>query len=301
MNLRNIDLNLLVVLEAILSEQGVSQAARRMHLSQSALSHGLARLRDLLDDALLVRVGQRMELTPRAQALLPEVRRVLSQIGELIRADQRFDPRLIDRIVHVGASDWVAQGLLSRLAAALGDEAPCLRLHVHHSGRVDAPDLLRAGKLDLALGVFPAPTAGIEIRTLLEDPYTCARSTPVPSHRPPTLEDYLAATHVNVLVQGDTLGGVDAVLSRSGLKRDIRVTVAHFYAALSVAGQTRHWFTGPRGLIQAHARRLGLHTFEPPVSLPPMGIQMAWSSRTQGDACLDWLRLRLTEIGRGES
>ncbi len=293
MNLRDIDLNLLVVLEAILAEQGVSQAARRMHLSQSALSHGLARLRRLLDDPLLVRVGRHMELTPKAQELRPQVRKVLAHIEALMGSSQPFDPAQVERVIHIGASDWVASNLLAQLASVLSREAPGLRLHIHHSGRVDAPDQLRAGKLDLALGIFPSATADLTMTTLREDPYVCARRRSKTTARAPTLAEYLASTHVNVLVQGDTLAGVDAVLARQGLKRDIRITVAHFQAALTICAQTPHWFTGPESLIKSQAKGLNLQVVDPPLTLPPLNTQMAWSARTEGDVCLAWLRERL--------
>ena len=296
MNLRHIDLNLLIVLEAILSEQGVSQAARRMHLTQSALSHGLARLREYFDDPLLVRVGRRMELTPKAQSMLPEVQRVLAQIEALVQTSHVFDPHSVDRLVHIGASDWVSGGLLAQLSGALSQEAPQLQLHIHHSGRVDAPEQLRSGKLDLALGIFPSSTADLVMTTLSEEPYVCARRNTGSLPSGLTLEDYLAATHVNVLVQGETLAGVDGVLARQGLKRDIKITVAHFQAAMVMASQTPHWFTGPESLIRAQAKALGLRVFPPPLALPPICTQLAWSVRTEGDACLSWLRQRLMAL-----
>jgi DNA-binding transcriptional LysR family regulator len=290
MNLRHVDLNLLVVLEAILSEQGVSKAARRMHLSQSALSHGLARLRDLVGDPLLVRVGRTMELTPKAQALLPEVRQVLAQIETLVGTTQVFDPRRVERVVHLGASDWVSSSVLAGLAGTLEEEAPGLRLHIHHCGRVDAPELLRSGKLDLALGIFPSATSDLDLITLREEPYVCTRRAECTEPQPTSLQEFLSATHVNVLVQGDTLGGVDSVLARQGLRRDIRVTVAHFQAALIVSSQTSHWFTGPESLIRSAIKDLGLQVFAPPLPLPLLTTQMAWSNRTETDACLVWLR-----------
>ena len=132
--------------------------------------------------------------------------------------------------------------------------------------------------------------------TLHEEPYVCARRATGPLPSDVSLENYLAATHVNVLVQGETLAGVDGILARQGLKRDIKITVAHFQAALVMASQTPHWFTGPESLIRAQAQTLGLQVFPPPLALPPICTQLAWSARTEGDACLTWMRQRLMDL-----
>ncbi len=290
MDLRRIDLNLLIVFEAIVAEASVSRAARRLHLSQSAMSHSLMRLREAFGDPILVRHGRRMEATPRALAALPEVRSVLSRVGRLFAHGGRFDPALADRVLHIGASDFAAATVLPEVVRRVRAEAPSLRLRILHAGRVDAPVMLRSGQLDLALGVFNNLTADLCSSPLREDPYRCAMAADAPAGAPATEEEYLARGHVNVLVQGDVLGLIDEALARRGKSRIIPVTVAHFSSALALLAGTDLIYTGPADLFRMYPATPGLRLFAPPVSLPAFPTQMAWSARSDQDEGLRWLR-----------
>jgi DNA-binding transcriptional LysR family regulator len=297
MDLRRIDLNLLVVFEAIVSEASVSRAARRLHLSQSALSHSLMRLREAFGDPILVRQGRSMEATPRALAALPEVRSLLTQVGRLFAHGGRFDPATTDRILHIGASDFAAATVLPRVVQRIRQEAPSLRLRVLHAGRGDAPAMLRSGQLDLALGVFNNLTADLCTLPLQEDAYLCAVAADSPTPQPDTEEAYLSGEHVNVLVQGDVLGLIDEALARRGKSRLIAVTVAHFGTALALLRGTDLIYTGPARLLLGHDG-LGLRTFVPPVCLPAFPTQMAWSQRSDQDEALRWLRAAIASAAR---
>ena len=290
MDLRRIDLNLLVSFEAIVSEASVSRAARRLHLSQSALSHSLMRLREAFGDPILVRHGRGMEATPRALAALPEVRSLLAQVGRLFAHGGRFDPATADRILHIGASDLAAATVLPRVVQRVRVDAPSLRLRVFHAGRVDAPGMLRSGQLDLALGVFNNLTADLCTRPLLEDEYRCAVAADSPRPIPRTEQEYLSREHINVLVQGDVLGLIDEALARRGKTRNIVVTVAHFGAAIALLSGTDLVYTGPAGIFSAAAAEGLVRTFEPPVALPAFPTQMAWSQRSDQDEGLRWMR-----------
>ncbi|MES2973927.1 MAG: LysR family transcriptional regulator [Pseudomonadota bacterium] len=288
MDLSRIDLNLLVVFEAVVSEGSVSRAARRLHLSQSALSHSLARLRDAFGDPILVRNGRAMEVTPRALAALPEVRSLLVQVGRLFAHGGRFDPATADRSVHIGASDHASAQVLPALVARIRAEAPGIRLRVHHAGRFDAPDMLRSGRLDLALGVFNNLTADLGSQPLLSEPYMCAVSRSGVAPVPLTQKAYLEAEHINVLVQGDTLGLIDEALARQGLARRIALTVPHFSTALALLADAPLVYTGPAGLFKGHPKNL--RVFKPPIDLPQFRTQLAWSQRNENDEGLRWLR-----------
>jgi DNA-binding transcriptional LysR family regulator len=298
MDLRRIDLNLLIVFEAIVAEASVSRAARRLHLSQSAMSHSLRRLREAFGDPILVRQGRRMEATPRALAALPEVRSLLSRVGRLFAHGGRFDPAATDRILHIGASDFAAAIVLPRVVARIRAQAPALRLRVFHAGRVDAPGMLRSGQLDLALGVFNNLTADLCSSPLLEDEYLCAIASDSASPPPATEAEYLAREHINVLVQGDVLGLIDEALARRGKARIIPVTVAHFSSALALLAGGDLIYTGPAGLFRMPAGRAGIRTFAPPLALPAFPTQMAWSRRSEQDEGLRWIRDRITASAR---
>lgn len=288
MNLRRIDLNLLVVFEAVVTEASVSRAAHRLHLTQSAMSHALSRLRDAFGDAILERNGRTMRATPRALAMLPEVRALLTQAGRLFAQGGRFDPATVERHVHIGTSDYAAITVLAGRLAEVQRDAPAMHLKLHHAGRVDAPAMLRSGQIDLAFGVLNNLTPDLATVPLLDEPYLCAVSPGQPT--PATLDDYLLADHLNVMVQGDTLGLVDEALAQKGLARRIALTVPHFETAVALLAGTRMLLTAPAGLLQPAAAQGRVALFEPPLVLPAFRTQMAWARRTEDDEGLRWLR-----------
>jgi DNA-binding transcriptional LysR family regulator len=296
MNLRRIDLNLLVVFEAVVAEGSVSRAARRLHLSQPALSHSLARLREAFGDPILVRHGRGMEATAVALAALPEVRAILAQVSRVFSHAGRFDPARSERTVHLGVSDYATVAVLPKVFARIRREAPALRLHLHHAGRTDVPGLLRAGQLDLALGVFNTLTADLASMPLLEEPYLCAMAGARP---PKTQQEYLDAEHLNVLVSGDTLGLVDEALARRGLARRIVLTVPHFAAAPALLAGTGLVYTGPAGFLKQAGMARALRCAPVPLELPPFRTQLAWPLRTQDDEALRWLRSCFSEAFAG--
>lgn len=288
MSLRRVDLNLLVVFEAVVAEGNVSRAARRLHLSQSAVSHALARLRDAFGDPVLVRHGRRMEPTPVALAALPEVRTLLAQVNRLLAHGGRFEPIRAERTVRMGVSDYATVAVLPEVFARIRREAPALRLHLHHAGRSDVPGWLRSGQLDLALGVFNTLSADLACMPLLEEPYLCAVGSG--ARLPRSEREYLEAEHLNVLVSGDALGLVDEALARRGLARRIALTVPHFAAAPALLTGTGLVYTGPAGMLRQPALKRMLHCGPAPLELPPFRTQLAWSLRTEQDEALRWLR-----------
>ncbi len=289
MNLRRLDLNLLVVFEAVVAEASVSRAAHRLHLTQPALSHALARLRTAFGDPILVRKGRTMQATPRALATLPEVRALLSQVGRLFAQGGRFDPATAERQLHIGVSDYAATAVLAPCLARIQREAPAMRLRLHHAGRVDAPGMLRSGQLDLALGVFNTLTADLDTLPLRDEPYRCAVARVHRMPMPLSLDAYLQADHLNVLVQGEALGLIDEALAQRGLTRRIVLTVAHFGVALPLLAASPMVLTAPAGLLHAVAAAQ-MDTCDPPVALPPFRTQMAWARRSDEDEALRWLR-----------
>lgn len=295
MSLRRIDLNLLVVFEAIVAEASVSRAARRLHLSQPALSHALGRLREAFGDPILVRQGRAMEATPVALAALPEVRAILAQVGRLLSHGGRFDPATSERSVHIGASDHAAVTVLARVLPRIRLEAPSLRLRVLHAGRSDAPALLRSGQLDLALGVFNTLTADLQSVPLLEEHYLCAVARGRGIRPPATVVSYLAAEHLNVLVQGDALGLIDEALAVRGQARRIVLTVPHFAAAPALLAGSNMVYTGPESLLRRTGVASTLRIAAAPIELPPFRTQLAWSQRTEQDEGLRWLRDCITQ------
>ena len=170
-DLRRIDLNLLVILDALLSEQHVTRAAERLHLSQPAVSHALARLRDLLGDPLLVRQGGALVPTARALELAAPLAEALAQVQALL-APNRFDPASAKRRFRVAMSDYSAAIFLPGLVRTLRREAPGIDLQIVQASREGMVDGVLNGDLDLAAGVFPDMPAELRTTPLFEEHYT---------------------------------------------------------------------------------------------------------------------------------
>lgn len=171
-DLRRIDLNLLVILDALLSEQHVTRAAERLHLSQPAVSHALARLRDLLGDALLVRQGSSLVPTARALELAMPLAEALAQVQALLEPN-RFDPASAKRTFRVAMSDYSAAIFLPGLVRTLRREAPGIDLQIIQASREGMLDGVLNGDIDLAAGVFPTCLPSCAARRCLKS-ITCA-------------------------------------------------------------------------------------------------------------------------------
>ena len=206
MDLRRLDLNLLVVFDAVVGERSVSRAADRLALTQPAVSHALARLRQACGDDIVVKRGRAMVPTPKAVALQQEVRAILVRAQRVFAMSSVFDPARSRRHFHVGCSDHAAVTLLEPVLGHLLAAAPHVRLQLMHVGRTHAADMIRAGALDLALGVLNSADDAIAVKTLREVPYVCVARAGHPAlRRGLTFERYLAAEHLQVLVQSGAL------------------------------------------------------------------------------------------------
>lgn len=290
MDFRRLDLNLLVVFDAVLSERSVTRAAERLALTQPAVSHALSRLRAACGDPIVVRQGHGMVPTPKAVALHPEVRALLARAQRVFSLSSAFDPRQSQRQFHIGCSDHAAQALLGPVLPALLRDAPGVRLQLLHAGRSNAADMIRAGALDLALGVFNSADDTIEVRTVRESPYVCLMRAghPLAGGRF-TLARYLAAQHLQVLVQPGAFGGIDQTLARLGHERDIRLVAPHFGAALGLLHGTDLVLTVPDDLAPGARLPPGLLRRAVPFDLDPFRHQIAMSRRANDDPGVAWL------------
>lgn len=201
-DLRRIDLNLLVILDALLSEQHVTRAAERLHLSQPAVSHALARLRDLLGDPLLVRQGGGLVATARALELAAPLADALAQVQSLL-APNRFDPASARRTFRLAMSDYGAALLLPGLARALREQAPGIDLVISHASREGMQEGVLSGEIDLAAGVFPDLPAELRSTPLFEEHYAClVDRDSLPPGGVLDLPTYLARPHVLLEMRG---------------------------------------------------------------------------------------------------
>lgn len=295
-DLRRIDLNLLLTLHALLSEQHVSRAALRLHRSQPAVSHALAQLRELFADPLLVRRGGRLQLTARAEALHAPLQEALQQLDGLL-GTPGFEPARARRTFRLAMSDYGARVVLPALMRLLRREAPGIDLVVSQGSREAMLGQLIDGEADLALGVFPELPTEMAQQVLFEESFVClAERTSLPPRGGLALEAWLARPHVLVAVRPGIDNEIDQALASLGARRRIALTLPHWGVAQSLIAGTDLVLTVARRSLAGARLDPALRQFAPPLAISPFAFAQAWHSRRDGDAGHRWLRARIQAL-----
>jgi len=296
--LNGVDLNLVLALDALLAERHVTRAAARLGLTQSAASHALARLRDLIGDPLLVR-GARgvMVPTPRAEALAPQIHRVLSDLAGALRGEA-FDPATAKRTFRIGASDYVDLVLLPRLIERVSRLAPSVDIWIH-SFVNHGDEELAAGQIDLAIGLpqGPARAAGSYEKVLFDESFTCiVRGGHALAGSRMTLARYCAASHLMVAPRSLPGSFVDTALAELGKTRRIALAVPHFLVVPYIVAGSDLVATLPNRVAGLFIETLGLATMPPPIQIPKFQLVAAWHERNHHDAPHRWLREQILAV-----
>jgi DNA-binding transcriptional LysR family regulator len=295
MRLESFDLNLLVAFDALLDERSVSGAARRLNLTQSAMSAALKRLREALGDPILSQHGKAMVPTPHALALAPEVSATLDALRRLTSPSAGFVPMTSSRIFRVAASDYIATVVLGPLIKALESEAPSVRLDISLPAD-DTPARLAKGEYDLVLTPEDFIEPGHPAELLFEEAHVvvgCARNALFAA--PMTREAFASAGHVAVRIDGRNTH-IENELDRLGLVRRIEVHAPSFIQAPWLLPGTRRIALMHERLARLMAPLLGLSIAEMPFALPPMREMMQFHATRAQDAGLRWLRERLSAL-----
>jgi DNA-binding transcriptional LysR family regulator len=298
-NLGQIDLNLLVALDALLAEQSTTKAGARLGLTQPAVSRALGRLRVLFDDPLLVRGPRGLVPTERAAALAEPVRRVLAEVARVIGNAPRFEPASARRTFRIGMIDYAEMLLLPALAARLAREAPSVDVGVRplYAGAYEA---LEEGRLDAAVGVFvDTPPAGIKRRKLFDERFVCLLRRGHPAlARPLDLGAFVSLAHAVVAPRGLKDGGfVDDALARLGQRRRVALRFPHFLVAPHVIASSDLVVTIAERIARRFADLLPLSVVEPPLAIDRFSVHLLWHERHDADPGNAWLRSLLAELG----
>lgn len=298
-NLSAIDLNLLVVLEAILQEHSATRAAARLHVTQSAISSALRRLRELFGDPLMVRTRHGFVPTQRALQLAPELERVLAGARALLAPAER-DPSRVPRTFSVAATDAISVVIIPRLLPAMRRHMPLARLRLITVEQAFATDGLARGEVDLLIGIPPTLPAGCSYEPLYEDEIVCVTRADHPAFRRSkrlTLDLYTSLPHVGVALFGTPDDRVDRALARIARTRKIALTVPHFSSIPYAVAHSDCVAILGRRLAQVYAKPFGLRIHTPPVPLPQLTVQQIWHNRSTHDPGL----LRLRELLRAST
>lgn len=289
MNLRNADLNLLVVLNALLEERSVTRAAMRLGMSQPAASRALARLRALFSDALLVDGPEGYLLTARAEEMSPTLRSILAGASELLDG-RTFDPMQSAIPVRLTMLDLEAAVLAPRLIARLAEQAPSVNIEVVPPGPRPL-EALEADLVDTMIGVVEDAPAGIRKRSLYQDHFvTQMRAGHPAAGSDLTLERYLELEHVMVSTTGTGVSWVDEALTRLGKQRRVKVRVPSFFAAVEIAARSNLVMTLPASLARTAADMRRFVMAAPPLDLGHLDMSLVWHARYQDAPRHVWLR-----------
>lgn len=297
--LSSVDLNLLLALEALLHAGNVTAAGRRIGLSQPAMSHALARLRDLLGDPLLVREGRSMRRTALGERLLPRLRELLAEIEAILLGHRRFVPSESARSFRIATNDYCGALLVPPVLADVRRTAPGIKLEFFaYRGYAPVHELV-LGELDLAIGVFLHVDGRLAAAELFRDGFACVvrRGNPRVGKQL-TLERYIELDHALITSPDYGPGVVDVALSARGLRRNVVARVPHFLVAPALIAKSDLILTLPKRVARIAARTHGLRVLAPPLELASFAVQMVWPAGSESDAGSLWLRGRMVEAAK---
>lgn len=310
LNFRTLDLNLLRVLDEVLSERSLTRAARNLSLTQPAVSNAMRRLRDALGDELVQRKGQGIEPTARALVIWPAVREALQQLQASL-SPSRFEPASATMTFVIAMSDATAGELIPGLVRTLEREAPGVSIHTAPLTTRDPRALLDEAAVDLAVGYFPAVMADLTARAqvgravnfqhqrLYDGEYVCVMRQGHPlASGPLTLDRFCAARHLLVSFSGQAFGFVDEALEAEGRQRRVVLTVNQFFTAARVVAYSDLLTVLPRHFLglTGNADQLEVRTL--PLKAPTVHVDALWHRRAHADAGHRWLRQTVMQAAR---
>lgn len=300
MHLNGLDLNLLVVLDALFTERNVTRTSERIHLSQSATSAALGRLREFFEDDLLIPVGRKMVLTPRAEGLVGPVRDLILRTKALIGPDSSFDPRQSTRSFKIMMSDYAATVLMPEIVARMEDRAPGITIEI--LSLLDSP-LRAVERGDIDLLIFPremvkAPHHPCE--DLFHENYVCIAWTKNPLvGNKLSLKQYLALGHVGFRARIQEAPTLDTLaVEKLGYDRRIEIFATAFNLVPELIVGTRRIATVHRRLAIKHAAFLPIKLLKPPIDIPPFTEAIYWHKYRDSDTGIRWLRKVIHEAAR---
>lgn len=291
----DIDLNLLVALDALLRERSVTAAARRLGLSTSAMSRTLTRLRMAIADPILVQAGRGLVPTPHALAIADQVHALKDSVETVLSPPSTIEIRDVRREFTIRANEAFVLIYAAALSAAVSSAAPGIRLRfAPRSDKEVQP--LREAAVDLDIGVLPRDSGELRCQALFEDRYVGLARTghPILDADEISLKHYAAWGHVLFSPQAELAGPVDRVLAELAIQRDVRLIVPSFPAVIAVVAASDLIGEIPRSYINSAATSQ-IQTFDLPVAIPSINVVQAWHPRMDADPVHRWLRALVFE------
>jgi DNA-binding transcriptional LysR family regulator len=293
MDTKNLDLNLLLALEALLDEQNVTRAAARLHISQPALSSRLARLRHLFGDELLLPAHRGMTPTAKARELRAPLCQSLHELRSIIDGHKKFEPQTDALTVSIAASDYVQHTALIPLVLGLRAMAPNVRVALRVIDGAALSRQMVKGDVDLAMMTPDPSQKELRTRKLFDETYLCiARKAHPRIRRQLTLKLFCELEHVVVSPRGGGFSGpTDDALAAQGLQRKVVLSAAHFLFVPEIVAKSDLIALVPARMAQGMT---AVQVFAPPLAIRGFQVAMFWHDRTHSHPGYRWLRERLT-------
>ena len=315
-NFANLDLNLLRVFDALFEERSVTRAGSRLHVTQSAVSHALARLRDILDDELFIKSPDGMTPTVKARAVGPRLRAGLLQLQAALTVDA-FDPAAVEHHYTIAADAYACAVLLPSVVGRIRANAPGVDIRIT-PGVADIAEALDTGRVDLAISGYGRVPERLGLRELLRDRLVWVLRADHPLAREKlTLERLASLPHLVRAVTDERMEAMDGMIVEHGLERrvaqdgdgaladalagigrprQVRLTVPSTHAALAIVGETDLAALVPWRMAAGWADHYRLKWMEPPYPGPETQLSMVWHLGLGNDPALTWLRDTIAEV-----
>ncbi|MDP3795641.1 MAG: LysR family transcriptional regulator [Polaromonas sp.] len=291
MELKDIDLNLLVIFNQLLTERKVSKVAENLGLGQPAVSNALARLRKLFGDELFLRTSTGMQPTPFADQLAESIGYALGMIHGAVNARNSFDPATSKRTFSIGMTDIGEIYFLPPLMEKIQKVAPAVSISTVRNTSINLKDSMEAGHVDLAIGLLPQLKAGFFQQRLFTQQYVCMFRQGHPLDKKKIQpSDFFAADHVAIVSAGTGHGIVDEILDKNSPQRKVKLTVPHFVAVGHILQSTELVATVPERLAERMAIPFNLKYVAHPIKLPQIAINLFWHAKYHKDPANQWLR-----------
>lgn len=295
--LTQLNINLFIVLDALLRHQSAARAAEELGVTPSAVSHSLRELRHIFGDELFVRGGSGLVPTARARTLGRPVREGLRVLEVAVTRQVTFDPGQVQRRFVLSTTDDIATSIVPAFVSRVMTEAPGITLEVHHRGG-SATDLLGAESVDLVVHLSSMVPSWVGTQTLLTDDLSCLVRTAHPKVGDQLdLETYLSLPHVRVAPEGFGPSSVDLTLRDAGLHRRVAAYTSTFFAAAEIVARTDAVLTTPTRFARAMAARGAVRMHAPPLAIPEFTLEVMWH-KGRCDEALAWLRDVLLDVAQ---
>ncbi|WP_297790431.1 LysR family transcriptional regulator [uncultured Marinobacter sp.] len=297
--MKNQELTLLYVFDAIMTEGSITRAAERLAMTQPAVSNAVSRMRDTWHDPLFVKQGRNIRPTSYARSLWDQIRGPMHDLTNAVNVT-RFEPAHARRQFRVAVTDAMLELIWQPLVAELEQQAPGVDLHAVPFTAENALTQLREAHVDLALGMLTEHDRSLRSHWLFDSSHTVVMRHGHPlAGRPLTVDDYVDARHLMVSLSGEVNGFVDQALGRRGLKRRVAVTVNHFPAVPRLLRQSDMIATLPRIATNDTGINEGMWSTEAPIAIDPLSLYLIWHTRHDRDPGVIWMRERIERIAKG--